>query len=181
MSVATHVGLAEYLEYVAPEGFDDELIEGEIILSPSPKAAHADVCHRLVLLLTKSLDASEFIVRRDTSMALETYDSMPRPDVFVIDSERWNRAKQQDDYPQGSPQLAIEVFSPGNSAALMQKKIALYLNAGSSAVWIAYPKRQTVVVHDTEGEREYRVGEDLLLPAPLPETPVAVRKIFETS
>ena len=37
MSAVTHVGLAEYLDYVAPEGFEDELIEGEIILSPSPK------------------------------------------------------------------------------------------------------------------------------------------------
>ncbi len=48
MSAVTHVGLAEYLDYVAPEGFDDELIEGEIILSPSPKTMHENVCHRLV-------------------------------------------------------------------------------------------------------------------------------------
>jgi Uma2 family endonuclease len=181
MSAAMHVSLAEYLDYVAPEGFDDELIEGEIILSPSPKIRHENVCCQLFLLLTKSLEGSDFIVRRDTSMALETHDSMPRPDVFVIDRERWNRSEQEETYPQGSPQLAIEVFSPGNRPGLMQKKAALYLNTGASAVWIAYPKRQTVVVHDAEGEREYRVGEDLLLPAPLPETPVAVQKIFEAS
>lgn len=181
MSAVTHVGWAEYLDYVAPEGFDDELIEGEIILSPSPKAAHEDVCYQLLLLLTKSLEGSDFIVRFDTSMALETHDSMPRPDVFVIDRERWNRSKEEGGYPQGSPQLAIEVFSPGNRPGLMQKKVALYLNAGSSAVWIAYPKRQTVVVHDGEGEREYRVGEHLPLPAPLPETSVSIYDIFAAS
>jgi Uma2 family endonuclease len=181
MSVVTHVGLAEYLDYVAPEGFDDELIEGEVILSPSPKTIHEDVCCQVFLLLTKSLEGSDFVVRRDTSMALETYDSMPRPDVFVIDRERWNRSKQEESYPQGSPQLAIEIFSPGNRPGLMQKKVALYLNAGSSAVWIAYPKRQTVVVHDAEGEREYRVGEHLPLPAPLPETSASIQEIFAVS
>lgn len=77
MSAVTHVSLAEYLEYVAPEGFDDELIEGEIVLSPSPKISHEDVCYRLAHLLDSCLESSDFIVRRDTSMALETYESMP--------------------------------------------------------------------------------------------------------
>lgn len=181
MSAVMHVGLAEYLDYVAPEGFNDELIEGEIILSPLPKTMREDVCCQLFLLLTKSLEGSNLIVRRDTSMALETYDSMPRPDVLVIDRERWDRSKQEDTYPQGSPQLAIEVFSPGNRPGFMQKKIAPYLSTGSSAVWIAYPKRQTLVVHDAEGEREYRVGEHLPLPAPLPETLVSIQEIFAAS
>ena len=180
MSAATHVSLAEYLEYVAPEGFDDELIEGEIFLSPSPKVLHEDVCHALLRILDGALASSEFIARRDMSMALETYESMPRPDVFVIDRERWEKAGQDDKYPVGSPQLAIEVFSPGNRPGLMQKKVSLYLNAGSAAVWVVYPQRHTVMVHDADGEREYRLGEELRLPAPLPDSHIAVHNIFET-
>lgn len=180
MSATTHTSLAEYLEYVAPEGFEDELIEGEIVLSPSPKISHENVCHRLVRLLDRRLESSDFVVRRDTSMALETYESMPRPDVFIIDRERWERARLEDTYPLGSPQLAIEVFSPGNRPGLMQKKVSLYLDAGSAAVWVVYPKRQTVMVHDADGEREYRLGEDLKLPAPLPDAQIPVQKVFET-
>jgi Uma2 family endonuclease len=173
-----HVALAEYLDYVAPEGFDDELIEGEIILSPSPKTMHENECHRLVRLIEDASGYGNFVVRHDTSMALETYDSMPRPDVFVIDHEQRDLSEQTDAHPQGNPQFAIEVFSPGDRPGLMQQKVALYLNAGSSAVWIAYPRRQTVVVHDAEGEREYRMGEHLPVSAPLPETSVSIQEIF---
>ncbi len=181
MSAAIHVSLAEYLNYVAPEGFDDELIEGEIILSPSPKVLHEDVCHALLRILDDALASSEFIARRGMSMALETYESMPRPDVLVTDRERWAQARENNAYPLGSPQLAIEVFSPGNRPGLMQRKVSLYLKAGSLAVWVVYPARQTVMVHDAEGEREYRVGEELTLPMPLPpDARIAVQKIFET-
>lgn len=178
MSTTTHVSLAEYLEYVAPEGFDDELIEGEIVLSSSPKVLHENVCYQLVRILDNALESSAFLVRRDTSMALETHESMARPDVFVIDRQRWQQAQQDDAYPSGSPQLAIEVFSPGNRPGLIQKKVSLYLNTGSAAVWVVHPKRQTVMVHDSEGEREFRIDEDIPLPAPLPELRIPVKEVF---
>ncbi len=179
MGTTTRISLADYLDYVAPEGFDDELIEGEIILSPAPKVIHEDICRTLFRMLEDAVDNTEFVVWTGMSMALETYESMPRPDVFVIDRKRWITAREDDTYPVGSPQLAIEVFSPSNRPGLMRKKVSLYLDAGSVAVWVIYPKRQTVIVHDAESEREYRIGEEIKLPAPLPEIAFPVSDIFQ--
>jgi len=82
---------ADYMNYAAPPGMRDELLHGEIILSPSPKVPHQDLCS----------DGEEG----------------PRPDVFVIDRKRWAEASQSGGYPIGSPQLIVEVRSPSNDWA----------------------------------------------------------------
>jgi hypothetical protein len=43
----------------------------------------------------------------------------------------------------------------------MAQKAVLYLQNRARAVWVVYPKKQTVVVHDAEGEAEFRCGENL--------------------
>ncbi len=101
--------IEEYLDYQAPEGMDDELIQGVVVLSPSAFPDHADIYEQLCELLRERLRGSGFVVRQGTSMRLEKSKSMPRPDVFVMDALRWKSAKATKSYPVGSPQLAIEV------------------------------------------------------------------------
>ena len=103
---------------------------------------------------------------------------MPRPDVFVINRERLLDAARRNFYPVGSPELAIEVVSPSNTKRELLKKLRLYLDHGSSAVWIVYPKTRTVIVWDSPlTSCEYREGERIVLPSPLPQLPVDVSDI----
>lgn len=180
MSTTTaRVSIEEYLSYEAPPGFRDELIEGEIILSPDPKPLHATICENLYRLFHDALKNTEYSVHLATNMVLEKDDSMPSPDLFVIDKDRWAAAIREDKYPEGSPQLAIEVYSPSNRPGLVRKKIELYLKNGSAAVWVIYPKRRAVVVHEqSDVTAEYRDGEKLPLPAELSNFAVEVSKIF---
>jgi Uma2 family endonuclease len=105
--------------------------------------------------------------------------SMPRPDVFVMSRERLLDAARRDVYPVGSPELAIEVVSPGNTKRELLKKLRLYLDHGSLAVWIVYPKTRTVMVWDSpDTSSEFREGELITLPAPLPQHRIAVSDIF---
>ena len=39
-----------------------------------------------------------------------------------------------------SPEICVEVFSPGNSPAEMREKLALYLDAGAQEVWFCTTK-----------------------------------------
>jgi len=41
----------------------------------------------------------------------------------------------------------------------MAQKAALYLQYGAEAVWVVYPKRRTVMVHDADTQTEARCGE----------------------
>lgn len=98
----------------------DELLHGEIILSPSPKVPHQDLCW----------DGGEG----------------PRPDVFVIDPKRWAEASQSGGYPIGSPQLIVQVRSASDDWAHFEKKAALFLADGALAVWIvALTRRLTQI------------------------------------
>jgi Uma2 family endonuclease len=45
-----------------------------------------------------------------------------------------------------APDLAVEVVSPGDSAAEVLDKVALYLQAGTRLVWTVYPDEETVYV-----------------------------------
>ncbi len=173
----TGLTIEEYLSYEAPEGFRDELIDGEIILSPTANRTHADICLRISDLLRSPLHGSNYVVRQDTSMRLDESRSMPRPDVFVVGRKRWLENPSAL-HPVGSPELAIEVFSPSNRNRKFQRKLELYLQTGSLAVWVVYPKTRTVRVHDATGIRDFTSTEQLQLPAPLPSAAIAVADIF---
>jgi Uma2 family endonuclease len=180
-TVSRIVSLEEYLEFEAPDGTKDELIEGEIVISPSPTAGHALIVKSLLILLHEVLKGSAFEFSSDLSIIVDPASppSMPRPDVFVMNRERLLDAARRNVYPVGSPELAIEVVSPGNTKRELLKKLSLYLRHGSCAVWIVYPKTHTVMVWDSpQTSCEYREGERIALPAPLPERPVAVSDIF---
>lgn len=182
MSTASQiVSMKEYLEFHAPDGTKDELIEGEIVISPSGTPKHALLIKKLVRLLDDLLAGSAFEVNSDLSMILnaENPASMPRPDVLVMDRSRFMDAARRDVFPVGAPELAVEVVSPSNITKELLKKTRLYLRHGSSAVWLVYPKKRTVVVWESEDTRnEFREGEVITLPAPLPGRQIAVADIF---
>lgn len=94
--------------------------------------------------------------------------------MAAVRVERLNNLAE-DDYLAGSPELVIEVYSPSNRKALMVQKAGLYLEYGAEAVWIVYPKKRTVLVHDAEGQTEFRCGESLSFRG----HPIPVDAIFE--
>lgn len=182
MSAAAHiVPLEEYLAFETVDGTKDELVEGEIVISPSGSPKHALLIKRLVRLLDDVLADSDFEVNSDLSILVDaaTPPSMPRPDVFVMDRARFLDAAKRDVFPVGAPELAVEVVSPSNRKQELFKKIRLYLRHGSSAVWVVYPKKRTVIVWESEDTgSEFREGELITLPTPLPRQQIAVSDIF---
>jgi len=182
MGVASQfVTLADYLRMQAPDGADDELIKGEVIISPAAKPNHALITKRLMRLLDEVVDETKFAVNVDMSIVVEPADpaSMPRPDIFVMDRTRFHTAAAQDRYPEGSPELAIEVVSPSNTRKELADKIDLYLAHGSLAVWIVYPQKRTVVLWQAGGKSsEFRVGDTIPLPLALSDRGIQVSEIF---
>ena len=171
------ITVEQYLSYEAPEGIRDELIDGEIILSPSPKPRHATLIMRLSNLLQQALEDSDFEVRLDTSIRLKDSRSMPRPDILVMDQTRWDAAEEADVYPP-VPQLAIEIFSPANSKKAFARKIEIYLKNGALAVWVLHPDSKTIVVHTSEGRLEVRESNSVSFPPSLPSVLIPVAKVF---
>ncbi len=158
MSTAVLLTLEEFL--ARPERDDwqrEELIEGELIVSPGPKVSHAYIVEQLRESL-RPLRKRGFVVSNDFSCILLPH-SMPVPDLAMVRQERWQAAIGADTWLEDSPELVIEVSSPSNRR--LPRKAALYLEHGAEQVWIVYPKKRTVSVLTSNGSSEAPVGEIL--------------------
>jgi len=169
------ITVEQYLLFKSPAGFRDELIEGEIVLSPDSKALHQEVAHQICRLLERKLKGSKFVARQRTNMRMPQDHSMPSPDVFVIDKARWLAAITEDGYPLQSPQLAVEVISRSNTKKNVSRKAALY---GASAVSIVYPRKKIVHVLNSGSTTVLGLDDRLPLPLPLPDSVLTVKQIF---
>lgn len=168
----------EYARLPENDSYRDELIRGTICFrEPPPGFKHGNVesriCYILVAFVTprrlgKVVHNVGFVLERNP-------DTVFAPDVSFMDIRRFPIPPERP-YPDGAPDLAVEVLSPGNKKKAMAEHVALYLRAGSRLVWVVDPKRQTITVHrpasepvtlssddDLSGEDvlpgfEYRVG-----------------------
>jgi Uma2 family endonuclease len=168
---APPITVEQYLGFEGFPGLRDELINGEIVLSPQPKPLHADIARNVERLLERAIEGKDFVVRQNVNMDLREDNSMPSPDVFVIERSRWVAARDSNGYPERSPILAVEVISPANRRRRIEQKVELYLKNGAAEVWVVYPKKQCIRVHALGTQvREYVLAEmdcTLALPAPL--------------
>jgi Uma2 family endonuclease len=80
--------------------------------------------------------------------------------------------------PLASPTVAVEILSRGDRRADVEHKIATYLAAGTAAVILVDPQRETMAVHDGKGVRELRRA-DTLTHAALPGFSLDVGALFE--
>jgi Uma2 family endonuclease len=169
----------KYLDYEAPCGFQDELIHGEIELSPSGNADHTAVCERLFDLLKPILHGSDFDVHLDTTMHIN--EEGPRPDVFIIDKKRWREARARRGYPEGSPNLVIEVRSPSNTDEQLAQRRAIYFSdPRCEEFWIVDPEQRSVQSYrNPEGlVHEIFEGDSVPLPTSISSSCIQVSEIF---
>jgi Uma2 family endonuclease len=101
------------------------------------------------------------------------------PDVAFLSYARLSldAARDEVQVPLGAPTVAVEILSPYDRRADVQDKIATYLSAGTEAVVLVDPRRETIAVHDGGGERVLRAG-DALTHAALPGFSLDVGELF---
>ena len=84
----------------------------------------------------------------------------------------------------GAPDIAVEVVSPSNRAAQVERKVREYLAAGAQRVWVVYPATRRaarrVVVHRADGRVITYTGDDVITDEELlPEFSLPLSEIFE--
>jgi len=75
------------------------------------------------------------------------------PDVAYYSVERLPRELPEDERerPRIAPDIAVEVFSPGDRRRLLAQKIELYLRHGSTVVIVVDPQQRTIAFHRRNG------------------------------
>ncbi len=140
------------LDYLPDDGTRYEIIDGELYVSPLPDWNHQLVCSQLAFLLHvwseqppigKANFAPGIIFSEDTSVI---------PDVVWISKERLKTALQPDGKLHESPDLMIEILSPGTGNAHRDRevKLKLYSRRNAEEYWVVDWQARTLEVYRRE-------------------------------
>ncbi len=76
------------------------------------------------------------------------------PDIAVVRSDRLLPEDEQIGLLRQTPDLAIEIMSPSDSASDVIDKVMRYFDAGVGVVWVMDPQRRRVVAWN--GDRTFQ-------------------------
>lgn len=162
------------------EGYRVELQGGFIVEEPRPVLRHQVTLMRLTGILGPIAQANGGRAVPEVDLILARRpDTVRAPDISVFTREQWEQIDL--DRPcEGVADLVIEVLSPSNRAGDMHAKIADYLAAGVSTVWVVDPWSSTVRLYKTLlGPVILRGADRLDGGAALPGLDVRVKDLFD--
>ena len=124
-----------------------ELVEGTLLVSPSPGSRHQTCVLELAVLLRAACPA-------DLQVFISPFDYVPRagyclqPDVMVVE-----RATVEPLRVTAPPRLAVEILSPSSRLTDRSLKRLVYEEHGVPAYWIVDPSGPSLLALELEGER----------------------------
>ncbi len=179
LNVETKLTYADYLK--TPDDERCELLNGELVMSPSPKEIHQYILGNLYLKLgafvrERGLGKIYFapfdVVLSDTDVV--------QPDLLFVSDDRIGIVTP--DNVQGAPDLVVEILSPATAERDRTVKLAMYARHGVQEYWMVDPDARTITVL-LRGESRFGVngiyGEGQILHSPtLAGFSVALEEVF---
>jgi Uma2 family endonuclease len=150
--------LLTYADFAArpDDGHRYQLLEGELVMTPSPDRWHQKVLRDLALALQAYVE--EHVLGEIYFAPLDvTLDdrNVVQPDILFVSNER--SGILQGDRVIGAPDLCVEILSPGTERIDRVRKLELYARFGVTHYWIvdlqARSIEEYVLARDV-----YRVG-----------------------
>ena len=133
-----------------------ELVQGEVIVSPSPSFPHARVVTELSILLGSHIEKHALGMLFSD---IDTYfgpEDVRRPDLFFFRSDRLYLLESL--CPKEPPDLCVEVLSPSNWRTDTEDKFQLYEAAGVGNYWIVDPMEKSVLGYSLRDGRYVNSG-----------------------
>jgi Uma2 family endonuclease len=140
-----------------------ELIDGELIVTPSPTRRHQEIVGRLysrLLVYVESQSLGEvYVAPLDTIFNKYT---VLQPDILFVSRERLGEVAKE--RIEGAPDLVVEVLSPSTVDRDRRRKLAVYSQFGVREYWIVDPESRTMELYQRIGEglqltRQFSSGE----------------------
>ena len=137
-----------------------ELVDGELLVTPSPGAPHQLAVVRLIIALAAYLDRERVgvVIPSPSDVELEP-ELITQPDIFVVPTQEWGRA-MRDGLPIKELLLAIEVLSPTSARHDRVRKRPHY-QRHVPAYWIADLDARLVELWEPADERPALMTETL--------------------
>jgi Uma2 family endonuclease len=182
---ATRRMTAEELEQF--EGEPDkryELVDGELIAIAPAGGQHGEHTFEVSALIGDFVRPRRLgkIYAAETGFILRRSPDLVRaPDVAFIANERLPNNRSPEGFIPIAPDFVVEVVSPSDRAAKIQRRIDDWLKAGTTVVWALYASTRTVFIYRRLDRIDRRSGDDELDVEPvLPGFRCKVSDLFPT-
>lgn len=156
-----------------------ELIDGEIVVSPSATLRHQIISIRLSSALYVYVDKHDLgkVVAAPMDVRLDR-DLVVQPDILFI--RRGSPADNDDLRVAGPPSLVVEILSPSTAMRDLNRKRELYEQYGVEEYWIIDPDQKSITAFaaSDEGYKPSKTSRAKLHSTAIPGFTVDVKKLF---
>lgn len=151
--VTTRMTAAEF-QQLPQTSKPTELINGALIVSPSPISNHQRAAGRIYAMLLDLSPSGEPIVSPMDVYLDDT--NVFQPDVFWLAED--SQCVERDGYFYGAPELVVEVHSPSTAKLDKQEKFDAYEQHGVQEYWMVDPIANIIEVWQRKDNQFIRLG-----------------------
>lgn len=132
-----------------------EIIEGDLLVSRQLNWHHQFTCGQIFRYLQEWNDTTGLGVANNAPGVIFAEDDDVAPDVVWVSNERLAQILGEDGRLHASPEIAVEVMSPGwsNQIRDRQTKLKLYSRRGVEEYWIVDWQQRTLEIYRRENEQ----------------------------
>lgn len=160
MPVATDLMTADQLVSYNARGMRTELVRGRLMVREPAWYRHGSIAARVLSSISAFLETDQVarsaahplgdVLAAETGFTLQrSPDTVRAPDVAFVAWDR--RPTSTTGFAELAPDLAVEVLSPSDRPGEVLAKVADWLSAGSTLVWVIDPARRLVRVYRADG------------------------------
>ena len=138
-----------------------QLLDGELLVAPSPTRKHQTISGQLYLTMTQFVTQSQLgqVWYAPLDVILSNHDVV-QPDILFVSNARANILTEAN--VQGAPDLVVEILSPATAQHDREYKRTLYSRHGVREYWLVDPEDNMVEVWT---DRDSESGTGLVLAA----------------
>ena len=126
------------LDAMPDDGNRYELVDGLIVVTPSPSLAHQRVSAELFFKLRLSCPSNLRVLSAPLDVTLAD-DTVIQPDLLVADPTTFTELRLI-----GAPRLAVEILSPSTRLYDLNTKKSALERAGCPAYWVVDPSGPSI-------------------------------------
>ncbi|GAB3763609.1 Uma2 family endonuclease [Microlunatus parietis] len=141
-----------HLELLPDDGRRSELLDGVLIVSPTPTWLHQRALLNLMMLLHRDCPPELEVLPGPLNIDISE-DSVLRPDLLVVRRDRLGEV-----HLAGMPDLVVEVLSPETHRFDLDLKRGRYEDAGCPNYWVVDPDAPSIVMWDMVDGRYREAG-----------------------
>ncbi len=164
--------LEEFEKLPREDGWNYELIDGVVMISPRPSLEHQDISGNIYHELRNIFKAKKCKPILEIDLVLENNNFSPDLMVICDDVLKGKRYEKP-------PTIAIEIVSPTSASRDFITKRRKYEQLGIREYWIVSPEEKCITVFDFSSGNEETYCEGQVQSFALPEIAIDLSVIFE--